>query len=88
MRSYRHKPTIVQAIQHDGTAKFRREICELFPEAFALGVNESDTDGPLFFIADEGAVEIAAGDWIIRGVGGNPYPCPASDFEESYEVVE
>ena len=29
-----------------------------------------------------------AGDYIIRGVNGEIYPCKADIFEKTYEVVE
>lgn len=36
----------------------------------------------------EGTMEAAAGDWIIKGVAGEFYPCKPSIFESTYEPVE
>ena len=36
----------------------------------------------------EGVMTARAGDYIIRGVNGEIYPCKADIFEKTYEVVE
>lgn len=36
----------------------------------------------------EGTMEISDGDYIIKGVQGEFYPCKPDVFEETYEVVE
>lgn len=36
----------------------------------------------------EGEMEAGVGDWIIRGVKGEHYPCKNDIFETSYEKVE
>jgi hypothetical protein len=35
----------------------------------------------------EGEMAAAIGDWIIRGVGGEFYPCKPWIFEATYELV-
>ena len=35
----------------------------------------------------EGTMEASAGDWIIRGVRGEHYPCKPDIFEATYEPV-
>ena len=35
----------------------------------------------------EGKMHITKGDWIIKGVKGEIYPCKPDVFEETYEVV-
>lgn len=42
---------------------------------------EDGADGKVIHIATEG-------DWIIRGVAGEFYPCKPSIFEATYERVE
>ena len=92
LKCYRHKPTIVQAIQYDGTAEMREKICELFPGDLSIGLardNDPDlADDALFCITMDEAIEVSSGDWVIKGVDGKPYPCPASVFEGSYELAE
>lgn len=43
-----------------------------------------------WFLIDtlEGAMQAHVGDWVIRGVEGEFYPCKASVFDVSYEPVE
>ncbi|MRI69694.1 hypothetical protein FDP56_04580 [Enterococcus casseliflavus] len=36
----------------------------------------------------EGTMEISDGDYIIKGVHGEFYPCKPEIFHETYEVVE
>jgi len=36
----------------------------------------------------EGKMEAQPGDYIIKGVNGEFYPCKADIFEKTYEVVE
>jgi hypothetical protein len=35
----------------------------------------------------EGEIEASPGDWIIRGVAGEYYPCKPDIFDASYEEV-
>lgn len=35
----------------------------------------------------EGDMELTPGNWLIRGVAGEFYPCEASIFEQTYEEV-
>ena len=36
----------------------------------------------------EGVMHADPGDWIIRGVQGEFYPCKPDIFEQTYEAVE
>lgn len=36
----------------------------------------------------EGDMKVSRGDWIIRGVQGEFYPCKPDIFTETYEEVE
>ena len=36
----------------------------------------------------EGVMTARKGDWIIKGVAGEFYPCAPAIFEKTYEVVE
>ena len=36
----------------------------------------------------EGTMTASPGDWIIRGVSGEFYPCKPDIFEQTYEVVD
>ena len=36
----------------------------------------------------EGDMRVSLGDWVIRGIQGEFYPCKPDIFEATYEVVE
>lgn len=36
----------------------------------------------------EGVMDASIGDWIIKGVNGEFYPCKPDIFEKTYEAVE
>lgn len=43
---------------------------------------------PYVFIKTlEGVMRAGAGDWVIRGVEGEFYPCKGSIFEQTYEAA-
>ncbi|MEU5258975.1 hypothetical protein [Amycolatopsis sp. NPDC021455] len=36
----------------------------------------------------EGPMKVSPGDWVIRGVKGEFYPCKPDVFDSTYEIVE
>lgn len=92
---YRKKPVVIEAIQFNGNSN-RTEI-----EAFVgrkLKVElESDTAyeagiAPpvfsLFIETLEGEMKVSMGDFVIRGVNGEFYPCKPDIFAKTYEEVK
>lgn len=81
---YRKKPVEVEAIQWIG--KFDRNM-SLFvgDKATIKGVEE-----PFEMIIHtlEGDMQANIGDFIIRGVNGEFYPCKPDIFEKTYERVD
>ena len=51
------------------------------------GVSIDPTDGALLIATLEGVMKANHGDWIIRGVAGEFYPCRGDIFEATYEEV-
>lgn len=79
---YRKKPVVIEAIQYDGT----------FPLAFLNGderVRKAVAYGgdAIEIVTLEGTMTAQIGDWIIRGVKGELYPCKPDIFEATYEDV-
>lgn len=97
MASYRKKPVVIQAFQmtektridnsnwprwmHDAWQKDRGEKGSLSPWVDGTG------DGPLKIDTPEGALRVSFGDWIIRGIKGELYPCKPDIFEDTYELA-
>lgn len=52
------------------------------------GVAMGKTSGVIHISTLEGIMEASPGDWIIRGVKGEFYPCKPDIFEATYEKVE
>ena len=48
----------------------------------------SERDGGLAIETLEGVVTAGPGDWIIKGLEGEYYPCKDSIFKMTYEPVE
>lgn len=79
MRKYRKKPVIVEAMQFTGD---KDEACRF--------MNLSRINGGDKFILIwtlEGNMICRVGDWIIKGVAGEFYPCAPDIFEATYEEI-
>lgn len=82
MPRFRKKPVEVEAIQFDGGEDSWREITDWANEVWFR------VQGGLEIITLEGRMLAAPGDWVIRGVAGEFYPCKPDIFEATYEAVE
>jgi hypothetical protein len=81
---YRKKPIVIEA--HQLTKYSLMEICRWMNskcEWVQLG-NHIDLTIPTL----EGNMIANVGDYIIKGIKGEFYPCKADIFEASYEKVE
>ena len=77
---FRKKPVIIEAVQFDGTLRSTDPL--MIPECSQeLG---SDT---LQIPTLEGVMTARPGDWIIKGVKGEFYPCKPDIFKATYEEV-
>jgi hypothetical protein len=80
-KRYRKKPVVIEAVQWTGD-----NIDELFKlEDFKL--NYTLVNGILGVYSLEGVMWASVGDYIIKGVRGEFYPCKPDIFKETYEEV-
>ena len=79
---FRKKPVEVEAVQWTGENLF--EICNFCPPV----AGERQVDGIIVIPTLEGKMISTPGDWIIKGVAGEFYPCKPDIFEQTYEKVE
>jgi len=81
MAKYRKKPVVIEAVQFDGenTADIH-EFCE----GKAL---EPVGENYMEIVTLEGTMRASSGDFIIKGVSGEFYPCKPDTFEKTYELV-
>lgn len=87
MSKYQKKPVVIEAFKWSLTNE------KDFPDWLINGFD----DGDLFFEFDnadclrintlEGVMKVSEGDFIIKGVHGEFYPCKPDIFEETYSKV-
>jgi hypothetical protein len=82
---YRKKPVVIEAMQFTGQP---RGILEWTGMNDAAGSYVFWNDGKLIIRTLEGDMTADAGDWIIRGIKGELYPCKPDIFEATYERAE
>jgi hypothetical protein len=81
---FRKKPVVIEAMQVTGNNT--PEILEFCPDAYIIGNMESKECFNIKTL--EGTMLAIPGDWIIKGVKGEFYPCKPDIFEQTYERVE
>jgi len=83
---YRKKPVVIDAIQFTG-ADVGGDVLE-FTEFTATLTGTSRKDCWLEIPTMEGVMKASPGDWIIKGVKGEFYPCKPDIFAATYEPAE
>lgn len=80
---YRKKPVVIEAVRY---------MLENLPDWFMDKVTDNTiithADGTCIVKTLEGDHLANFGDYIIKGVHGEVYPCKPDIFEETYEKVE
>lgn len=88
---FRKKPVIVEAMRFSTN----NEVCSPTMDAIVNWANQGKekcvawhncTD--IFIVTLEGEMKAKVGDWIIKGIKGEFYPCKADIFEATYERVQ
>lgn len=78
MQKFRKKPVVIHAVQFDGTLA-SIEACQI------PSVSQELTSDTVQIETLEGVMTASKGDWIVRGVNGEFYPCKPDIFEKTYE---
>lgn len=90
MAKYTKKPVAIEAVQWEGD--FIVNGVDTSPswiqDAFAEGILYFRGMGELWIHTLEGEHHASVGDYIIKGVKGELYPCKPDIFEQTYEKVE
>jgi hypothetical protein len=80
---YRKKPVVIEAEQWKGDNLNDDNSLFQSPEVLIA------SDGSEFMVSTlEGTMTGQKGDWLIRGVKGELYPCKPDIFAATYEAVE
>ena len=89
--NYCKKPVVIQALQWDGTKSGKNRITDVFH-----GLRTTAQTGSLYkdemqewrIETLEGSMRVNKGDYVIRGIKGEFYPCKPDIFELTYEQAE
>lgn len=91
VKKYRKKPVVIQAIEWDGSYSSSQSIKKMFPKIRTLSQSyhkEHDTCTLWKIGTLEGGHRVSKGDFIIKGVKGEFYPCKPDIFKATYEEVK
>lgn len=84
---YRKKPVVVEVVRFTDTEESILKLSELGLDP--VRIDYADADSPILKIKTlEGLMIATKGDYIIKGVQGEFYPCKPDVFAETYEEVE
>lgn len=88
MTKYRKKPVVIETIQWRGPN--HEEVKAFLGDDYVALTGERHPRGRSKIIVRtlEGTILADIGDWIIRGVAGEHYPCKPDIFDATYEQVE
>ena len=81
--NYRKKPVVIQAVQWTGANV--DDVAALAGDAWPGEVAPNPPADSLVIATLEGEMRCEVGDWLIRGVKGEFYPCKPDIFEATYE---
>ena len=85
MQKFVKKPVVIEAIQYDGA-----NITEI--ETFVRGklptIMTSDLGAQLVISTLEGDMKVTKGDYVIKGIKGEFYPCKPDIFKQSYNMIK
>lgn len=99
IKTFRKKPVVIAATQWDGTTDGATPIIDWIltnggtaryacSDPNRCAEHDGDTPHRIEIDTLEGAIGASVGDWIIRGVQGEFYPCKPAIFASTYEPVE
>lgn len=83
-KQYRKKPVVIDAIML--TEENLEQVSEWC--GGSMWIAPDPFTAPLVIPTLEGGHEAHFGDWIIRGIVGEFYPCRNDIFEKTYEAVQ
>lgn len=88
MARFRKKPVEIEAWQFEAP-KFMQQPSWLHNAMMSGKIYYQGGDKPYYTIETlEGSMRASVGDWIIRGVKGEIYPCKPDIFAATYDAVD
>lgn len=89
VKKYMKKPVVIEAIVFENTVECLHKISEfMFGKGKEAKINYCDKESPKLIINTlEGTMYASEGDYIIKGISGEFYPCKPDIFHKTYEEV-
>jgi hypothetical protein len=88
--TFRKRPIVIEAFKWTGDVNQTEDpvwICDAIRAGTVTFKNEGSPLVCLLVKTLEGTMRAEPGDWIIRGIKGEIYPCKPDIFEATYEQV-
>lgn len=87
IKKFKKKPVIIEAVQFNNIDDYLK-IYNWMKESNYTMADECIYSTPEMHIQTlEGCMSAKPGDWIIKGVNGEFYPCKPDVFEQTYESL-
>lgn len=85
---YKKKPVVIEAFEFDYKTWLNEIITDRSSATYPMvGMTPDTTNSPVITTL-EGNMKVSDGDFIIKGVQGEYYPCKPDIFHKTYEVAE
>lgn len=81
VKQYRKLPVVISALKYEGAKSLKALSTWCTLANFGK-------DGEMYIPTLEGNMRADVGDYIIKGVNGEFYPCKPDVFEKTYEEVK
>ena len=85
---YRKKPVVIEAIQINESTDLKNNFLKKFFEDGVIFENIDPVNRGIYIKTLEGDLKVSKGDYIIKGVKDEIYPCKPDIFKMTYEKVE
>lgn len=82
---FRKKPVVIEAMQWDGDVRTGHPVTRWIRDNGGDYAWSPESEQKLVITTLEGGMTAKAGDFIIRGVQGEFYPCKPDIFRTTYE---
>ena len=88
IKKYRKKPVVIEAVEFKGFENIE-EVQKFMKGNIKLNFpSDNEDDVHMLIETLEGTMIAKVGDYIIKGVNGEYYPCKADIFHKTYEEVK
>lgn len=83
---FKKKPIVIEALRFVDDSP--DTLCQLSVFMGPVRISYRHSRHPVILIQTlEGEMKASIGDWIIRGINGEYYPCKPDIFEKTYESI-